>query len=129
MTTESIKGKAYSFSIIAEIAAMDIPLQFSGYLKPEETWKDSAIQEYYTLNEIDGNSLSGRLLNIKKSADEKYIIYADEGMDVNDMLSLLALRDQLGIELYILNHKETLAELDESRGDRQIARWRENAPQ
>ena len=65
------KVQAY---IIAPVAAMDIPLPFEHYKKPQEQWADPDTPEYYTLNEIDGTDLLGHRVNIRKSIEENHLI-------------------------------------------------------
>jgi hypothetical protein len=115
--------------IVAEIAAMDIPLPFANYLKPDTT------DQYYTLREVDGNSLSGTLLDVKKSIPEntgtvdvpvygkQYFMHSDEDMTVDHLLALLQMGTTLGLEVYILNNLQTIAELAETRGVEQITTW------
>jgi hypothetical protein len=125
----TILGKSYSFTIVAEVAALDVPIPFANYLKPDTT------DQYYTLREVDGNSLSGTLLDIKKSIPEntgteeapiygkQYFIYSDEDMTVDHLLGLLQMGTDLGIEVYVLNHHQTSAELAGTRDIEQIAVW------
>ena len=117
------KAQAY---LIAPIAAMDVPLPFDGYMKPSTQWVDPLVPEYYTLNEIDGTSLLGRPINIRKSLDGQWFIYSDSDFSyrAGHFKALEDMGTALSIPVYILTtEKEVQDELNGTAGTLQIAQW------
>ena len=123
------KVQAY---IVAPVEAMDVPLPFEGYLKPEEEWADPETPEYYTLNEIDGTDKLGYMVNIRKSIDGKWFIYSDSDFSyrLGHFKKLEDMAAAYGMPLYVLTtEKEVRDELNGTAGDLQIAQWfDQNAP-
>lgn len=117
------KTQAY---IIAPIEAMDIPLPFEGYKKPESEWTDPNTPEYYTLNEIDGTDKLGHFVSIRKSLDGKWFIYSDSNFSYRQghFKKLEDMAAQYNMPLYILTtEKEVRDELNGTAGALQITQW------
>ncbi len=117
------KVQAY---IIAPVAAMDIPLPFEHYKKPQEQWADPDTPEYYTLNEIDGTDLLGHRVNIRKSIDGQWFIYSDSRFSyrLKHFQKLEEMSVEYDLPLYILTTvDEVRNELNGTAGDQQITKW------
>jgi len=117
------KVQAY---LIAPVAAMNVPLPFDGYMKPVDKWADPAVPEYYTLNEIDGTSLLGRPISIRKSLDGQWFIYSDSNFSyrAGHFKKLEDMGTALGFPVYILTtEKEVQDELNGTAGALQITQW------
>ena len=117
------KVQAY---IVAPVEAMQIPLPFDGYLKPADTWADPNVPEYYTLAEIDGTDLLGVPVNIRKSIDGQWFIYADSDFSyrLGHFKALEDMAAAYSMPLYVLTtEKEVQDELNGTAGDLQIAQW------
>ena len=123
------KVQAY---IVAPVEAMDVPLPFEGYLKPESEWADPDTPEYYTLNEIDGTDKLGHFVKIRKSTDGKWFIYADSNFSyrLGHFKALEDMAASYDMPLYVLTtEKEVRDELNGTAGDLQITQWSDpNAP-
>lgn len=117
------KFQAY---IVAPIEAMELPLPFDGYKKPQELWADPNVPEYYTLAEIDGTDKLGYMVSIRKSVDGKWFIYSDSNFSYRfghfQMIEELAAN--YGMPVYVLTtQKEVDDELNGAAGSLQIADW------
>ena len=125
----SSTNKVQAF-IIAPIEAMNLPLPFDGYLKPTDQWSDPNTPEYYSLAEIDGTSLLGRKINIRKSLDGKWFIYSDSNFSYRSghFKKLEDMAASYNMPLYILTtEKEVQNELNGTAGTLQIAQWSDPA--
>jgi hypothetical protein len=112
--------------IIAGVAALNIPLPFDGYLKPEIEWVDINTPEYYTLNEIDNTSILGHKIKIRKDEDGLYFVYSDSDIehDDGDYDVIKQTCIDFGIEVRILTSPKRQKEvLSNSAGIKQIGNW------
>ena len=126
--SSTAKVQAY---LIAPIEAMQVPLPFEGYKKPQEQWADPDVPEYYTLAEIDGTDLLGRRVDIRKSVDGKWFIYSDSNFSyrLGHFQKLEQMGADYGLPVYILTtEKEVRDELNGTAGDLQIADWSTSGP-
>ena len=115
--------------IIAPVEAMQLPLPFDGYKKPQDQWADPNVPEYYSLAEIDGTDLIGHMVKIKKSRDKKWFAYSDSNFSFmkGHFQALIDMGAKYGMPVYILTSQfEIRAEFSNSAGVDQITLWGED---